>query len=46
MNKNEILVLNEENFGFWNIYRRFCLKKKNNEQSINCQELYKKLFEK
>ena len=44
MNKNKVLILNEENFGFWNKYRRFCLDK-NNEQSRKCQELYRKLFE-
>lgn len=28
MNKNETLDLNKKNFGFWDLYRKFCLKKK------------------
>jgi hypothetical protein len=44
MNKNETLDLNKKNFGFWDLYRKFCLKK-NNEESKKCQELYRNLFQ-
>lgn len=37
------LDLNEKNYGLWNIYRKLCYKKENKD-SKQCQELFKKLF--
>ena len=38
------LILTENNFGFWDIYRRFCYEKEN-KNSDECKRLCKMLFE-
>ena len=39
------LILTENNFGFWDIYRRFGYEKEKNKNSDECKRLCKMLFQ-